>query len=129
MLMSVSYHKTRGFTLIELVVVLSLMAILLAVAATGVITLYESINRSIKLQEVVNDINGLGREAWQSRESFSLSDKVSKLPVGWSIEEEVRILYSAKGACSGGKITILKGKEVMLRQELEPPFCQLDYEN
>ena len=85
-------------------------------------------SRSLQLQEVVNEINGLGRQARDSKERFRLSSEISSLPADWRIEEENRIYYSPTGACSGGLFTIYKGREVILKQKLKPPFCQLDSE-
>ena len=60
-----SYRNSRGFTLLELLVVLGLMSLVTAVAIPGLVQLYDSIQRNVELESIAAEVNQLGRHSYE----------------------------------------------------------------
>lgn len=129
MQMSGSCHKSFGFSLLELLVVLGLVSVVSAVAFPGLLRLYQSVSGAVALEEIVVEINRLGRKSFESGKPFQLTSDSLFLPEGWQIVVPVPITYTAAGVCRGGAISIIKDSEVQRRGQLLPPYCQLAHED
>ncbi len=123
-----SYLSLRGFTLIELTIVMGIIAVVSAVAFPGLVRLYQSASNRIELDEVVAEINKLGRRSFESGRTYQLTDSSLALPDGWSVKVPDPINYSASGVCRGGFVSFLKNDALKLRVKLDPPYCQITNE-
>ncbi|MFT7222411.1 MAG: prepilin-type N-terminal cleavage/methylation domain-containing protein [Candidatus Azotimanducaceae bacterium] len=124
MQMLASFPNSRGFTLLELLVVMGLVSLITAVAMPGVVSMYDSVSRNLELEGIAADINQLGRIAYESGASSTLSPKSFDLPDGWRFETTAPITYSAQGVCRGGTLVLLKNDEFVRRFKLAAPYCQ-----
>ena len=115
----------RGFTLLELLVVIGIIAVVSAVTFPGLVRLYQSVSNRVELDDIVSDINLLGRRSFESGRSYSLTGSSQILPQGWRLEVPDAIHFSASGACRGGSISFVKNDTLKLRVKLDPPFCQI----
>ena len=129
MLMSDSCRKSKGFTLLELMVVLGLVTVVSAVVFPGLLRLYESVSGAIELEEIVMEINGLGRKSFESGQGFRLNGRNLPLPEGWRLEVHKPVVYTASGVCRGGTVSIIRDNELQLSQRLSPPYCQINHES
>ena len=128
MLTSVTCRRRQpaGYTLLELLIVMSLVSVVTAVTFPGLQRLYESVNNQVELEELTIEINGLGRKSYESSSAFVLTPKSDlNLPDGWRLEIAKPIRYSQTGFCSGGTISLINDDELQLRQRLTPPYCQI----
>lgn len=122
----------RGYTLLELLVVLVLLSLVTGLIMPRLTTLYESAVRAYQLQDVLQQIAGLGYQAYQQGKSYRLgapklpdqTDSLSlTLPEDWQVSAEPAIEYYANGVCTGGIIT-LQHATFSQQWQLNPPLCQ-----
>jgi len=120
----------HGFTLIELMIVLFIVALLAGMIAPRLITFYDSVQAAYERDEVLSHLNELAYQAFQQSRDFTLTTYPSiekiplELPAGWQLVAEKPIKFRANGACTGGKIT-LQYREQLFYLWFEPPFCHL----
>lgn len=120
-------HRLRGFTLIEITVVLIIFGVILALATPGLGRVYARLETRSALQQVSNGIGALPLLAWALGEEGTLEELVARhleLPAGWSLGEADAVYIRANGICSGGTVRLLtpQGERDL---ELAPPFCMV----
>lgn len=129
--------EAAGFSILELLVVLLLLAFISALAIPRITALYDSVTYGMERDDVLNSLAGLGYAAYARGKAFSISRQASsntggaiplKLPEGWTVAALNPISYSMEGICSGGAVT-LEGRGRTLSVELEPPLCRPKLEN
>lgn len=136
-----------GFTLIELVVVLAIVAGLLAVAAPGFIRIYASVRVALDQQDLERQLLLLPRQMRTIGESGVLIDPQSDnpehlvrgvpastgletwravrldLPAGWTVSVPRPIFYHFTGACDGGEVSFSL-PPMVLNYSLAAPLCR-----
>ena len=135
-----------GFTLIELMVVLAIIAGLLAVAAPGFVRLYASVRVALEQQDLERQLLMLPRQVRTFGESGVLIDPQSDnpehpqaalastgieiwrplrldLPAGWSASVPRPIFYHFTGICEGGEVTFSL-PPLSLTYSLAAPLCR-----
>ena len=124
-------RRTEGYTLIEIIMVVTLIGLMAGIAVPRMVTLYESSRWASERDDVLRVIAGLGYTAFREARSFELTHYPGppdaeglplELPEGWRIDAEEPIRYSAEGVCFGGMLHLSKGKRTMPVQ-LTPPLC------
>jgi prepilin-type N-terminal cleavage/methylation domain-containing protein len=129
-------NQQKGFTLLELLIVLTLLAGIVSISAPNMITLYDRASFSFQRDEVLRQIIELPYEASRQGQKFILvapqavaaprleSGKAVTLdlPQGWSLRTNKTIHYNPDGFCSGGEITIIYEQEEV-RYFLDSPYC------
>jgi len=128
----------KGFSLVELLVVLSLLSLVTAMAMPNLSKMYSSFSSALEISEVVRQINGIGYQVNVGGREFNLQGVAANkgrhnigkvefnLPQGWSIELEKALRYASSGACTGGYIKIFFADELRQAQQLKAPFCQVE---
>ena len=143
MRMLASFRKNRrqitGFSLLELLVVLSLLGLLTAITFPNFVNLYQSVNSRLQTDQIIDDINGLGYAAFNSSTEIVLNNIPAtrsnvwaekrnapvSLPVGWRLVVLNPIRYLQNGACQGGEIRLFFEGELIISKTLSPPFCRI----
>lgn len=123
-------RSERGFTLLELVVVLALLALATALVAPSGFRMIASWRRATDVDTVLGAIASLGSTAAQlgrGREfdTGPLTDEVLPgLPEGWQVELDIPLTVQANGACSDsrGRVHGPDGYEQTF--EVQAPFCR-----
>ncbi|MDE0029706.1 MAG: prepilin-type N-terminal cleavage/methylation domain-containing protein [Deltaproteobacteria bacterium] len=140
-----------GFTLLELLVVLLLMAMIAALAAPNLERLYTSIQGKTEREYILDQFAGLGRTALSHGRTYVVSSNRASgaesralpeprpaaplgpdadpytidLPTGWSMELSRPLLVKANGVCLGSGLTLRHEGRVDIRLALEPPYCRV----
>ena len=144
--------RKSGYSLMELLVVLSLVSLISALAMPNLVTLYRNFSNTLALDEIARQINGIGYRAHLARQSYwlesiaatdiatnatSINESVNAdfgsnaiaigldLPEGWSLDVIKPVRYSANGACAGGALNIYFQGTLRHSTNLNPPYCQV----
>ena len=120
----------QGYTLLELLLVLTLLGLLSVLVLPQIFTMVQSNQRADQRQDVLLQVAGLGYQCYKTGIGYQLGGKSSRLdhsgllelPPGWRIESDTVIHYHANGICEGGRFTLHYpgGTEVY---QLTPPLC------
>lgn len=118
----------NGFTLLEMIVVLSILGLISAIAFPRLGTVYSSLEKTTQKDDLTNQIKLLNFKAYQSGKKFSLAEAVEeeeliKLPEGWHLVSGKQITYSEIGVCSGGEATF-QSDNTFISFKLEAPLCE-----
>ncbi|MFB2872705.1 prepilin-type N-terminal cleavage/methylation domain-containing protein [Aeromonas jandaei] len=114
----------RGFTLLELLVVLVLVGMITGMVGPRFIDLAERLRHRNEWQTLQQRINGLPMEVQLSGRGMALQALPLTLPAGWQLKTERPVRYLPNGVCLGGQLQLLQGDEVKRRIALTPPYCQ-----
>ena len=123
-----------GYSLMELLVVLGLLALVTAIAMPNLVNLYRSFSGALELESIERQINGLGFKAYKNErqqvlkaQSYDIENDFFEiaLPEGWRIEVDQPLMYASNGACSGGSLKILYEDVLRKNVYLKPPYCQI----
>lgn len=126
--------RISGFTLLELIVAIVIMALVLGMALPNMSGLLSSVQRSGDLKAFKQDLNALGVVAQQHGRTIYLSSESGtllggeaylELPQGLSVYIPEQITYRSNGACLGGEIELLQNGESLETLNLAPPHCQI----
>ena len=123
--MLVLFPRAFGFTLLELLVVLGLIGLVSSVTFPGLLRFYNSISRDVEQQEIIAEINSLGRRAWETREPFVLAASILDMPTGWRLESASPVRYRDNGICLGGEVRLIHDDVQRKTLFLKPPYCQV----
>lgn len=122
-----------GFTLLEILVVLFVLAIIASLAVPRVTAIYDAGEWRLERDEALSRLGSLGFIAFNRGSEIELTrypdpglkDIPFSLPEGWTLTTEVPVYYNFNGICSGGVVTLFsRGRTLKL--ELAPPFCRPD---
>jgi len=129
---SVTFHPTaEGYTLLELLLVLTLMGLMAGLVAPRLVTVYERLELAYQRRDLVKALAGLAWQAHSWRRAFVLDQYPSQTPVafslplppGWSLEADPPVRFLANGVCLGGVVQVLHGDHRLMELTLEPPYC------
>jgi general secretion pathway protein G len=122
----------RGYTLLELLLVLALIGLVAGIAVPRVTTLYESFKWAMGRDEALRNIAELGYKAYKQNRAFDLvmypvhdegvANFPLNLPDGWQITADKPIHYRSNGICDGGTLQLYFGDRI-LDVVLTPPHC------
>lgn len=115
-----------GFTLIEIVVVLAIMAGVGALAMANLTRLYQSVNERATLDELRVAIRSASVHAYATGQQLTLHEYLGQqvgLPEGWHFGADQPIVITANGMCRGGRLFVATPRR-SLELQLAPPFCE-----
>ena len=101
----------KGFTLLELLVVLALMGLLAGLVAPSALRAWEGARHRAVEREVRLVLAGLPVEAFRSGAALELNApalvrRMDDWPPGWALEVERPLAYSADGVARGGRVRV-----------------------
>ena len=130
-----------GFTLLELLVVLALLALATAIAMPNLERLYAAATRATERDYVLDQVAALGRQAVLDGRAYvafgnapsvdpseaarfaEYETYVVDVPEGWRLQFDQPLVVLANGVCLGGALTLSRQGEETVRVELVPPYC------
>ncbi len=132
----------RGFTLLELIVVLALLGVVTTLAVPNLNRLYESVQRGSERDNILDQLSSLGQRARIANANLAVhgaqeagSEEATiepgyraydlALPPGWRLELEEPLRARANGVCLGGSVTLRHVSGATYRATFEPPYCQV----
>lgn len=123
--------RCSGFTLLELLVVLGLLALMTGLVMPRMVTIYESFRWANERDDALRRIGTLGYQAYKNGKGFSLASYPAdsteniplELPQGWQLKATPPISYRENGICGGGRLR-LSYKDQSLDLLLSPPLCR-----
>lgn len=131
-------RRAAGFTLLEMVVVLAIMALVAGVAAVRVFSLISGWRERTQLESIEQQIARLPMLARQRGEDIVLPPPAAssvaapagadspalELPEGWVVHFDRPLRVRGSGLCEGARIELEHGDR-RYRRVVSPPFCQL----
>jgi prepilin-type N-terminal cleavage/methylation domain-containing protein len=119
---------TSGFTLLEMVVVLAIIATIAGVALPNFARMIESYQQKSTLGSVTSELSGLSFRAFSGAAPLTLSAEsartlVPSLPSDWQLRVDPPITIQANGFCAGGDATITAKTGATWQVKLVPPLC------
>ena len=131
-----------GFTLVEVVVALAVLASLIAIASPQFIKLYARARASLEQEDLERQLLELPQKVRDGGRAGILTDPSAgptrsaadmgfdepqmlriDLPEGWSMQVPKPIFYHFTGACDGGEVT-LSLPPLALHYVLTAPLCR-----
>ena len=136
--LNTAQRRRRGFTLLEVLVVLTLIGLLSALVMPNLQKLVGSVERATRRDGLVADIAGLSYRAFALGQGFELSNaKAGQLlvdgnpvlvpPAGWRVDVEAPVSYSFNGFCSGGRLKLISPDGNVEPMLLSAPACRLSH--
>lgn len=124
-------RAARGFTLLELLVVLSILGVATALAAPAVSGSIDAWRRQAAVDAVVEQVRGWPADARSAGRPLLVTDDPDaadraelSVPEGWELVVPQPWRVRANGACEGGMLQLLRnGSSVEL--EVLAPFCEI----
>lgn len=121
---------SRGFTLLELMVVLVLMGLLASVVLPRMSKLYDRTQAAFELEDIRLALARIPLQAFTANVRYELTKLPSdtnqsltiSLPDGWTIQAASPVIYQANGICLGGDLVAAYG-DVKYEFALLPPNC------
>lgn len=138
---STSARCSGGYTLLEMVVVLAIMALVMGIAAVRVFSMIESWRVRTQLDDIDQQFQHLPVLARQRGETIVLpppdvagsrghrrlssgSAEGLHLPPDWLVHFDRRLVVTGAGFCRGARIVLQKGVHTYPRI-VTAPFCRL----
>ena len=124
--------RTGGYTLLEMVVVMALLALATAMVAPASFRMIQSWRNADDVQRVLTELAAIsvaaradGRE-WQllPGEEDDLLRKAVNLPQGWQLRLTTPLVVRANGACTDADAVLQTGTQ-SISVRVEAPFCRV----
>jgi general secretion pathway protein G len=130
-----SGRAVRGFTLIELVVVLALIGLLSAVVVPRLYTALVAVTTRTQLESLVAQLDLLAYRSFALGVPLQLDDKsfakvlpdgepVLAVPAGWRVAAPRPIHVALTGFCEGGTVNITAPDGATFTVRLSAPTCR-----
>ncbi len=117
----------QGFTLLELLAVLALVALATGIALPRLTAYVDSVGAAFERETVIEAVSSLGLVARQQGHTIIFSGSFEHLPGdipdNWHASVEQPIRFFPSGACEGGLVT-LQGRERRFVYQLSAPRCR-----
>ena len=125
-----------GFTLIEMMAVLTLAALMAGVAIPAMQRWFDSISERAQLTEVsiqfqrlaaraalLSQTVKLSKASWQ--EKLGDGEVALALPDGWSLINENAVIFYHSGVCAGGIVDLMGPQKRMVQLQIAPVSCDV----
>lgn len=121
---------SKGFTLLELMVVLVLMGLLAGVVLPRMSKTYDRTQAAFELEDIRLSLARIPMQAFTANVRYELTKLPSdinqsipvNLPDGWTVQAASPIVYQSNGICLGGNVVAAYG-DTEYEFALLPPNC------
>ncbi len=124
----------RGFTLLELLVVLAITSMLAALAGPALIRQWESRRESTERLLLEVELSALALRVQAQGRAFTLDEAALQkplgeraqpidIPAGWQVDIVAPIAFSLLGACAGGEVRARSALGNVYAWQLDAPHC------
>jgi len=120
--------KHRGFTLLEMLVVLALIGVMAGLALPNFSRFLESFTNSSRWSGIEREIADLPYQVFSSGVALRLdsggaAQRIPAIPSDWRVEVAAPILYRESGWCEGGQLAIVSAAGERRDYVLLAPAC------
>jgi prepilin-type N-terminal cleavage/methylation domain-containing protein len=125
--------QSSGFTLVEILLVISIIALVMGVSVPVSYQMYQSYKNSLKAEEVLTYVSNIRRESFLFGEEMVLSSTDGRIQHGDGrfinfsdlfVQIDTPIKFYKNGTTSGGVLKIQAGGS-LYRLKVSPPFGTL----
>ena len=127
-------QRVRGFSLLEILVVLLLTALVAGVALPRVVAIYDSVQFASERDELLDQLASLGQMRLNAGEPLQILAEEDlrraglEPPEAWRITVLEPLVLRANGSCTEGMLS-LAGRGRVATVRLVPPFCRPEVVN
>lgn len=127
---------TQGFTLIEMMAVLTLAALMAGVAIPAMQRWFDSVSERAQLTEVsiqfqrlasraalLSQTVKLDKQSWKSK--LNDGEPALNLPEGWAVSNDKSVIFYHSGVCAGGEVDLTAPQKRQLRLLIAPVSCDV----
>ncbi len=120
--------KTRGFTLLEMLVVLALIGVLAGLALPNFTRFLESFTNSSQWNAIERELADVPYQVFMSGAAFrmdtaSAAKRLTSIPQTWRVDVGASILYRESGWCEGGRLAVISAGGERRDYLLRAPTC------
>lgn len=123
--------QARGFTLLEIMVALAVMALGMALVAPASFRMIASWQEASDVSRVLNHIAALPIQVRQRGRTLLFDQQTPAeevrqllgLPEDWTMEFDKALIVHANGACEGTQATLVTSRQ-SIPIHIDTPFCQ-----
>lgn len=120
--------KDRGFTLLEMLVVLALIGVMAGLALPNFSRFFESFTNSGRWSAIEREIADLPYQVFSAGVALrfdpnSATQRLPAIPSDWRVEVSAPILYRESGWCEGGRLAIVSAAGERRDYLLVAPAC------
>lgn len=123
-------HRSHGFTLLEIIVVLAIMGLVAAVATPAVVRGIDSWRRQAQADALMDQLRGLPSRARASGRPIEISAATLSgdapplaAEAGWSLAVPSPWTVQANGVCQGGTVELHGDDGRVVSMQATAPFC------
>lgn len=126
--------RAAGFTLVEMLAVLTLAALMSAVALPAMQRWFDSVSQRAQLSEIAVQFQKLAARAALLAQTVELSqasaraklsdgEPVLSLPEGWSVVSSKPVVFFYSGICDGGTVDLIGPEQRRVSLRIAPVNC------
>ncbi len=117
-----------GYTLLELVVVMAILAMATALVAPPSYRMIQTWQEATEVQDVIEQIERLPGTVRARGKPLATDAEDSKVPVDlpqdWTLRMETPLRILANGACSDAQATLITAQQ-SIELRIQAPFCRV----